>query len=87
MLYTEVCTILISRKFPVTALQVLLEVCAWSNSGVIRNQPPTYPQNIQQQDQHFMKQGHLEEICWQDTALCSKCGAANCMNVHAANKD
>ena len=34
-----------------------------------------------------MKGGHLHEIYYQDTALCSKCGAAKCMNIRAANKD
>jgi hypothetical protein len=39
-----------------------------------------FPQKFQHRDQHFIKQGHLDEIC-------SKCGAAKCMNIRAANKN
>ena len=36
--------------------------------------------------QHFMKPGDLEEISISNTALCSRCRAAKCMNMRAAQR-
>jgi hypothetical protein len=35
---------------------------------------------------HFMKPGDFKDICKQDTALCSKCGAAKQINIRAAQR-
>jgi hypothetical protein len=40
------------------------------------------PQMFQHLDQYLMKIRHKDQICGQDTALCSKCGAANCKTAN-----
>jgi hypothetical protein len=63
MLYTGVCAILISGKFPITVLQVLQEVLCMEQQWCDRNQPSIHPQKVQHQDQHFVKAGNLDKIC------------------------
>ena len=61
MLYTEVCVILISGKFPITVSQVLLEVLRMEKQWCDRNQSSLHPQKFKHWDQHFMKPGHSEQ--------------------------
>jgi len=63
MLYTGVCTILISRKYLTAIPQVLLQVMCMEQQWCDRNQRSIFPQKVQHRDQHFMKAGHLDEIC------------------------
>jgi hypothetical protein len=61
--------ILISGKFPHTVSQLLQAVLSKEQQRCDRNQLSIHPQKFQHRDQHYMKPGHYDEICWLDIAL------------------
>jgi hypothetical protein len=63
LLYTGVCAILISAKFPNTVSQLLQEALSMKQQWCGKTQISNYPQMVQHLDQYLMKPGQLDEIC------------------------
>jgi hypothetical protein len=63
LLYTGVCALLISEKFPNAVSQVLREDLSVEQQWCGKGQLSTHPQNVQHLDQNLMKPGNLDKIC------------------------
>jgi hypothetical protein len=82
-----VCVIFISGKFPNTVSQLIQEALSMEQQWCGKTQISHHPQKFQHLDQYLTSSSHLDEICKQDTELCSKCGAAKCMNMRDAKEN
>jgi hypothetical protein len=86
LLYTWVCGILISGKFQNIVSQLLQEALGMEQKWCVKTQLSICPQKVQHLDQFLMKQGYSYKICYKETEIFSKCGAAKCMNIRTKIK-